>query len=84
MANPKILSRKQTSGEDKYCFCPFCKAELEKDGKDYKEFLQPLFKVVTATWDDVQKQEFIDMHYECPRCKKSDITTDTFFNFYCK
>lgn len=84
MANAKIISRKQMSGESEYAYCPFCKNELEQDGKDYKELLHPLFKIVTARWDDEVKREILDAHYECPRCKKADITVDTFLQIYCK
>jgi hypothetical protein len=84
MANPKIISRKQINGESEYAYCPFCKDELIQDGKDYKELLQPLFRIVTAKWDDEVKREILDTHYECPRCRKTDITVDTFLKVYCK
>lgn len=82
--NAKIISRKQRTGEDKYDFCPFCRHELEEEGKDYKEFLQPLFTVVTAKWDDEVKRDIFSTHYECPRCRKADITVETFVSLYCK
>jgi C4-type Zn-finger protein len=84
MPNPKIISRKQMNGESEYAYCPFCKTELEADGKDYKEVLHPLFRIVTAKWDDDVKREILDTHYECPRCKKADITVDTFLKVYCR
>ena len=84
MANIKLISRKQMDAEGQYSYCPFCKDELTKEGKDYKELLQPLFKLVIATWDDEVKREIIDTHYECPRCRKADMTVDTFLQFYCK
>jgi predicted SprT family Zn-dependent metalloprotease len=84
MANPKIISRKQMSGETQYTYCPFCFKELNSQGKDYKEFMQPLFEVVTAKWDEAGKRDIITKHYECPRCKKADITVETFLEVYCK
>ena len=83
MPNPKIISRKQLSGENDYSFCPYCLKELRAEGKDPKDYLQPLFKIVTATYQEAFKRDLIESHYECPRCKKTDITVDTFMQIYC-
>lgn len=84
MANPILLSRKQMDGEGKYSYCPFCKQELEAEGKNYKDFLQPLFCMVFKKWDNEVKREIISTQYECPRCRKADMTVETFVGFYCK
>ena len=84
MAKLKLISRKQMDPEGEYSYCPFCRYELEEEGKAYKEFLQPLFRMVLAHWDDEVKREILTTQYECPRCKKSDMTVDTFIGFYCK
>ena len=84
MANMQLISRKQMDPEGTYNYCPFCKHELEADGKNYKEILQPLFKLVLKHWDADVKRDIITTQYECPRCRKADMTVETFVGFYCK
>lgn len=80
----KIISRKRMSGESKYSYCPYCVTELEAEEKDYKEILQPLFKVLTGTYVGEGKRDLLEEHYECSRCGNKNITVDTFLNVYCK
>lgn len=83
MPNPRLISRKQLSGESDYSFCPFCLKELRAEGKEPKDYLQPLFQVKTMTYQTKQKRDTVESHYECPRCKRADITVDTFLEVYC-
>lgn len=80
----RIISRKRTSGETKYSYCPYCVRELEADEKDYKEVLQPLFRVLTGTYMGEGKRDLLEEHYECSRCGKKNITVENFLEVYCK
>lgn len=86
MSEKRIISRKMMEGSSKYHFCPFCVDELTKEGKDYKEMLRPLFRVVTAEYlpgtEGQQGGEYLDTHWECPRCKNAHITVRSFTHFY--
>lgn len=84
MPNAKLVSRKQMNPEGDYSYCPYCRSEAEAEGKNYKEVLPPLFKVVTAKWDNEVEREILDTHYECPKCKAADITVETFLKVYCQ
>jgi predicted RNA-binding Zn-ribbon protein involved in translation (DUF1610 family) len=84
MANKKILSRKQLEPDSKYSYCPACAKALLEAGRDLKNNLPPLFKVVTSEWQEDTKREYIDFHYECPKCGNKNITAETFYEAYCK
>ena len=84
MANIKILSRKQMDPDSKYSYCPDCVKNLKEAGREIKDNLPPLFKVVTSEWLTDVKHEYIDHHYECPRCGRKDITAETFYQAYCQ
>lgn len=83
MANVKILSRKQLEPEDKYDYCPYCVKEMKDRNQDWQKDLAPLFIVTTAEYRGPEQRDFVSRHYECPRCKRADITVDTFYKFYC-
>lgn len=84
MANIKILSRKQLTGDNIYAYCPACVKALQDAGREPKDNLPPLFKVVTSEWLPDVKREYVSTHYECPKCGNKNITHETFYEAYCK
>lgn len=86
MSNKKILRTIYLLGNNKYEFCPYCVLKYELDGKDYKEILRPLKKIITSERIDYgggKVIDYIDEHFECPSCKSENINTNTFVRFYC-
>ena len=78
--NDKLISRTKMSGDDIYCFCPYCVKEAKETGQDYKT-LPPLFKLVIATPIPGREKGSLETRYECPKCRKGS-TLETFLDFY--
>ena len=87
MANKLIISQTYLQGKSKYIYCPFCLKQMEQDGISWEDKLKPLKFVKTAEpikRADGSYWDYIDFHYECSKCGNTNITTNTFINFYCE
>jgi hypothetical protein len=82
--NDRIIARSLLEGTKKYDYCPYCVKELTAQGQDYQSTLKPLFRLVKATYDQKRQKEIRYETYECPKCKRADITVETFLDFYCE
>lgn len=82
--NVRIVSRSLLEGTKKYDYCPYCMKELKEQQVDYQTVLKPLFRITKAIYDPKRQKETLADFYECTRCKRADITVETFLDFYCE
>lgn len=87
MGNKREISHKYLEGKSKYEFCPWCVNEMEQNGINWQEKLRPLKLVVTAEamkLSDGTYRDYVEKHYECIKCGRSNITEKTFVLHYCE
>lgn len=81
MSEPKVIKQIRLSEKYKHNYCPFCRQELQSEGKDFRQILSPMRKFTTVEIckkADGSEFEYFDNYYTCDRetCRDKKYTEE--------